>query len=163
MTLGEGVRAELATWAERTPLRNARLLFEPGRWLTAPAGIYLCRVTRTKLRSGRHIAITDGGIHHLLRPRLVGQDHRVVPVGAAAARATDAQVDVVGPLCTGIDILAASVSAPRPRSGDLYAVLDAGAYGYTESMPLFLSHPIPAEVVVGEGQVSVSRERVEPA
>ncbi|MEA2026540.1 MAG: type III PLP-dependent enzyme [Chloroflexota bacterium] len=160
--LGEGIRAELATWVGRAPLRNARLLFEPGRWLTAPAGIYLCRVTRTKLRSGRHIAITDGGIHHLLRPRLVGQDHRVVPVGAAAARATDAQVDVVGPLCTGIDILAASVSAPRPRAGDLFAVLDAGAYGYSESMPLFLSHPIPAEIVIDGGHTRVSRERVEP-
>ncbi len=160
--LGEGVRAELATWAGRVPLRNARLLFEPGRWLTAPAGVYLCRVTRTKPRDGRYIAITDGGIHHLLRPRLVGQDHRVVPVGAAAARAADAQVDVVGPLCTGIDILAASVSAPPPRAGDLFAVLDAGAYGYSESMLLFLSHPIPAEIVIGDGQVSVSRERIEP-
>ena len=77
--LGEGVEAEMATWAGRPPLRNARLLFEPGRWLAGPAGAYLCRVTRTKVaRRSPSIAITDGGIHHLLRPRLVGQDHRVV-------------------------------------------------------------------------------------
>jgi len=130
--LGEGLRAEISTWAGRAPLRDARLLLEPGRWLTGPAGAYLCRVTRTKSRGGRHIAITDGGIHHLLRPRLVGQDHRVIPVGATAERATETRVDVVGPLCTGIDILASDVPAPRPRSGDLYAVLDAGAYGYSE-------------------------------
>ena len=119
-------------------------------------------MTRTKPRGGRHIAIADGGIHHLLRPRLVGQDHRVRPVGAAATRQADAQLDVVGPLCTGIDMLASDVSGPAPRPGDLLAVLDAGAYGYSESMPLFLSHPIPAEVVVDDGVVGVSRERVEP-
>jgi diaminopimelate decarboxylase len=160
--LGEGLQAEIATWSGRAPLREARLLLEPGRWLTGPAGTYVCRATRSKPRGGRYIAITDGGIHHLLRPRLVGQDHRVVPAGATAERAAEARVDVVGPLCTGIDILASDVHAPRPRSGDLYAVLDAGAYGYTESMPLFLSHPTPAEVVISGGKASLSRSRVEP-
>lgn len=160
--LGEGLKAELASWSERVGLSGTRLLLEPGRWLTGPAGAYLCRVVRTKERAGRHVAISDGGIHHLLRPRLVGQDHRVVVVGAAAARPVDARVDLVGPLCTGIDILASSVAAPAPRAGDLYAVLDAGAYGYSESMPLFLSHPVPAEVVVDGAEITVSRQRVEP-
>ncbi|MFV2062536.1 MAG: alanine racemase [Chloroflexota bacterium] len=160
--LGEGIRSELAGWAGRAPLRGARLLLEPGRWLTGPAGAYLCRVIRTKERGGRSIAITDGGIHHLLRPRLVSQDHRIVAVGAASSRTADASVDVVGPLCTGIDILASAVAAPAPRPGDLYAVLDAGAYGYSESMPFFLSHPIPAEILVQGGAITVSRERIEP-
>jgi diaminopimelate decarboxylase len=161
--LGQGVAAEMATWADRPTLRDARLLFEPGRWLAGPAGAYLCRVTRTKARAGRFIAISDGGIHHLLRPRLVGQDHRVVSAGATASRPATTLLDLVGPLCTGIDILASGVAAPEPVSGDLFAVLDAGAYGYSESMPLFLSHPTPAEVVVDDGVVRVSRERVEPA
>ena len=161
--LGEGLALELASWKARAGLRRARLLLEPGRWLTGPAGTYLCRVVRTKERGGRHVAISDGGIHHLLRPRLVGQDHRVVAVGAAADRPLDVRVDLVGPLCTGIDILASAVAAPLPRAGDLYAVLDAGAYGYSESMPLFLSHPVPAEVVVDGSHIAVSRERVEPA
>lgn len=161
--LGEGLDAEIATWDSRAQVRDTRLLLEPGRWLVGPAGTYICRVTRTKVRDGRHIAITDGGIHHLLRPRLVGQDHRVVPVGAAATRTDAASVDIVGPLCTGLDILASAVPAPAPLSGDLLAVLDAGAYGYSESMPLFLSHPTPAEVMVTGGVAAVSRARVEPA
>lgn len=161
--LGEGLAAEMATWSDRPALRRARPLLEPGRWLAGPAGVYLCRVLRTKERGGRVVAISDGGIHHLLRPRLVGQDHRVVPVGQAADRAPDARVDVVGPLCTGLDILASDVPMPRPRAGDVVALLDAGAYGYSESMPLFLSHPIPAELVVDDGAVTVSRERIEPA
>ena len=42
------------------------------------------------------------------------------------------------------------------------AVLDVGAYGFTESMPLFLSHPIPAEVVVRGGRAALIRPRQEP-
>ncbi len=160
--LGEGIGRELDTWSTRPALRGARLLLEPGRWLAAPAGVYLCRVVRTKVRGGRSVAVSDGGIHHLLRPRLVGQDHRVLPVGSAAERSSDARVDLVGPLCTGIDILASDLRAPAPRAGDLFAVLDAGAYGYSESMPLFLSHPMPAEIVVDRGSVRVSRSRREP-
>ena len=159
--LGRGVRAELATWSGRGPLTGSRLLFEPGRWLTGPAGVYLCQVVRTKHRHGHAIAVTDGGIHHLLRPRLVEQDHRVRPVGLASRRVADARVEVVGPLCTGLDYLASEVAAPMPRSGDIYGVLDAGAYGYSESMPFFLSHPIPAEIVVADGVATISRNRVE--
>lgn len=161
--LGEGLAAEMATWSDRPALRQARLLLEPGRWLAGPAGAYLCEVVRTKERGGRVVAVSDGGIHHLLRPRLVGQDHRVVPVGHTADRDPDARVDLVGPLCTGLDILASDVALPRPAAGDRLAVLDAGAYGYSESMPLFLSHPTPAEVVVDDGAVTVSRARIDPA
>jgi diaminopimelate decarboxylase len=161
--LGARLADQVGTWPDRPALRATRLLLEPGRWLTGPTGTYLCRVVRTKEREGRLIAVTDGGIHHLLRPRLVGQDHRVVPVGAAAGRAGLGPTDVVGPLCTGLDHLSLGVPLPPVRPGDLLAVLDAGAYGFTESMPFFLSHPIPAEVVVDGDRVSVSRTRVEPA
>ena len=161
--LGHGLTAELETWSQRPGLGQARLLLEPGRWLVGPVGAYLCSVVRTKRRGGAAIAITDGGIHHLLRPRLVGQDHRVVPAGRAASRVIDDTADIVGPLCTGIDLLARAVPAPTPMHGDIFAVLDVGAYGYAESMPFFLSHPIPAEIVVADGDVAVSRARIEPS
>jgi diaminopimelate decarboxylase len=161
--LGRGVANELATWSGRTGLADARLLLEPGRFLVGPAGAYLTRVVRTKTRGGRTMAITDGGIHHLLRPALVGEAQRIVAVGDAARRGDDTPASVVGPLCTGLDVLASEVSLPAPRAGDLLAVLDAGAYGFTESMQLFLSHPVPAEVVVTGGIASVARLRQEPA
>jgi diaminopimelate decarboxylase len=161
--LGEGIAAEMATWAGRRSLRGARVLLEPGRWLVGPAGTYLARIVRTKVRDARTIAITDGGIHHLARPALVGEQQRVVAVGAAAGRRPLGNTDIVGPLCTGLDVLATSVELPALGHGDVVAVLDAGAYGFTESMPFFLSHPIPAELAVHDAGVSVARERVEPA
>ena len=159
---GQGLTAELATWADRRALAGGRLLIEPGRFLVGPIGAYLVRVTRTKPRAGRTIAVVDGGIHHLIRPALIGQGQRIVAVGEAATRPAATMVDVVGPLCTGLDVLAAGVSVPEPRAGDLLAVLDTGAYGFSESMPLFLSHPQPAEVVVSGGRASVARLRREP-
>lgn len=160
--LGRALGSEVSTWARRQGLRDARLLLEPGRWLVGPVGAYLCSVVRTKRRGTGTIAITDGGIHHLLRPRLVGQDHRVVSAGAAATRDIDDVADVVGPLCTGLDLLARSVPAPTPQHADVFAVLDVGAYGYAESMPFFLSHPIPAEVIIAGDRAMVSRSRIEP-
>jgi diaminopimelate decarboxylase len=65
-------------------------------------------------------------------------------------------------LCSGLDILAVGAVMVQPRVGDLMAVLDVGAYGFTESMPFFLSHPIPPEVVVRDGQAALIRPRLDP-
>ena len=51
---------------------------------------------------------------------------------------------------------------PRPRVGDLVAVLDVGAYGFTEAMPFFLSHATAAEVAVCGGRAQLIRPRMTP-
>jgi diaminopimelate decarboxylase len=160
--LGNGIATVLADWTAHPALQGVRLVLEPGRFLVGPAGAYLMRVVRTKQRDGRTMAVTDGGIHHVLRPALVGDPHRIVGVGTAAERSVAVPASVVGPLCTGLDQLSGAVELPEPRTGDLLAVLDVGAYGFTESMPLFLSHPVPAEVVVSRGVARVARLRQEP-
>src|SRR5206468_4857338 len=58
-------------------LGGARLLLEPGRFLVGPAGVYLARVVDRKTVDGAVVVILDGGIHHVLRPALVRQPHRV--------------------------------------------------------------------------------------
>jgi len=65
-------------------------------------------------------------------------------------------------LCSGLDVFSQSAVMVPPQVGDLVAVLDAGAYGFTESMPFFLSHPVPAEVVVRAGRAAVVRPRLDP-
>ena len=162
---GLGMRlARLAErWAAGAGTRHLRLLLEPGRFLVAPAGAYLARVVDRKRSCDGTVAILDGGIHHLLRPALVGQEHRVRVLGPSGRRRRTWPVTIAGPLCSGLDILAAQAVLPVPDRGDLLAVLDVGAYGFTESMPLFLSHPWPAEIAIRGGAATLIRPRLEPA
>ncbi|MGH2465384.1 MAG: diaminopimelate decarboxylase family protein [Candidatus Limnocylindrales bacterium] len=149
--LGDGLDRLVWAWATDPVTTDTEVLIEPGRFLVGPAGVYVTRVVDTKRVRGRAIAIVDGGINHLIRPVLVGQSQRIRRVGAFAADGAAAgmeQVTIGGPLCTGLDILARDIAIGMPEVGELLAVLDTGAYGYTESMPLFLSRPLPAEVIV---------------
>jgi diaminopimelate decarboxylase len=150
-------------WAATPGLRDLRLLLEPGRWLVGAAGAYVARVVDRKRVGEAEVAILDGGVHHLVRPALVGQEHRVRVLGASPRTARSWPVTIAGPLCSGLDIFAANARLPAPSVGDLVAVLDTGAYGFTESMPLFLSHPIPAEVAIRGGRSALIRPRMEPA
>jgi diaminopimelate decarboxylase len=140
-----------------------RVVLEPGRYLVGPAGIYLTRVLDVKPGGDTTVVIVDGGIHHLLRPALVGRFHRLRLAGPMNRPRALERVTIGGPLCTGIDLLARDVELPMPQAGELLAVLDAGAYGFTESMPLFLSHPTPAEVAIIAGRASLIRPQITPA
>lgn len=123
-------------------LEGVDLIFEPGRYLSGHSGIYLFKVLYTKTSRGKNILLTDGGIHHLLRPALIGTSHPVINITAYyEKRTTRSNYMVAGPLCTSLDCFGEEISMPETKPGDILAVLNAGAYGFTESMPLFLSHP----------------------
>jgi diaminopimelate decarboxylase len=163
--LGAGLHSIVAGWAADPVLREARLLLEPGRFLVGPSGAYLARVVDRKSVDGSLVVILDGGVHHVLRPALVGQEHRIRALGARAESASNgrlAPVTIAGPLCSGLDVFSQAAVMSPPEVGDLIAILDVGAYGFTESMPLFLSHPAPAEVAVRHGQTALIRPRVDP-
>lgn len=161
--LGARLRTIAARLAEDPVTRETRILFEPGRFLVGPAGAYLARVVDRKSVNGTAVVVLDGGVHHVLRPALVGQEHRVRLVASRTEPgAKQWPVTVAGPLCSGLDVLTAAAVMPVPEPGDLVAVLDVGAYGFTESMPFFLSHPIPAEVAVLDGRAECIRPRMSP-
>ncbi len=163
---GAALRSLEATWSADPITRDTRVIVEPGRYLVARAGAYVSRVVDRKCANGTTVAILDGGIHHVLRPALVRQEHRVVPLGPTATARVPARpgrITIAGPLCSGLDVLARDVRMAPPEVGDLLAVLDAGAYGFTESMPLFLSHPSPAEIAIRGGRAALIRPRLEPS
>jgi diaminopimelate decarboxylase len=164
---GLGMRlAQVATRLAGTEVgREARILLEPGRYLVGSSGAYVARVVDRKLTGGHHVVILDGGIHHVLRPALVGQEHRVRVLTGKAASGSEGQrfpVTIAGPLCSGLDVFAQAEVMAVPDVGDLVAILDVGAYGATESMPFFLSHPLPPELVIEGGEARVARPRIEP-
>ena len=142
--------------------RSTRILVEPGRFLVGPAGAFLARVIDRKDAEGRTTAILDGGINNLLRPVLVGQQHRARSFGNDD-RSAPVPVTLAGPLCSGLDIVGSGRPMAPPAIGDLVALLDVGAYGFTESMPLFLSHPVPAEVAIRAGRAQLIRPRIDPS
>ncbi|MDL2717359.1 MAG: hypothetical protein PT977_06360 [Acidobacteriota bacterium] len=156
---------EIAARVERElRLRGTRLVFEPGRFLVAESGTYVTRVLGTKRSLGVDYVLVDGGVHHFLRPVLLGTPHRVrlIPekTNGRSGPSSPSKKSLVisGPLCTSLDILHPAARLPLPARGDLLAFENAGAYGYTESMPLFLSHEWPAEIGVRKGRLARLRK-----
>jgi diaminopimelate decarboxylase len=138
--LGRGLSALLAAH----PWFTGTLVLEPGRFLAAPCGVYLSRVVRVKESRGVRFAILEAGVNHLLRPLLTGQPFPVRAIGAAGPLRP---ATLAGPLCTSLDRLG-EVQLPELRPGTLLAFGSVGAYGFTEAMTPFLSHPAPAEIWV---------------
>ena len=136
-------------------LAKTRFFVEPGRFLSGEAGLYLVRINDIKVSRGKKFLIVDGGMnHHLAASGNLGQTIKrnyplalVNKIGCPA----DETVDVVGPLCTPLDVLARGVNLPQAEVGDLLAVFQSGAYGRSSSPLAFLSHPAPPEVRVYSG------------
>jgi diaminopimelate decarboxylase len=148
--------SRVARFAQGEPrLHGCRLIFEPGRFLVAGSGSYLATVVETKRSRGVEYVFVDGGIHHFLRPALLGTPNRVEAL--RPRRGAEKPVVVAGPLCTSLDVLHQRAVLPHVEPGDLLRFENAGAYGYTESMPLFLSHQWPAEVAVSRGRAALLR------
>jgi diaminopimelate decarboxylase len=128
------------------------IVMELGRYLVAEAGIYVCEVVDIKTSQDQTFVMTNGGLHHhLAATGNFGQVFRKnYPMIHPQKVVVDEyhEVNVVGPLCTPLDILAKSTKLPTIEVGDKLAILNSGAYGYTASPHLFLSHPKPVEIVV---------------
>lgn len=129
---------------EAHPWFKGELILEPGRFLAARCGVYLARVTRVKESRGTRFAILEGGINHLLRPLLTDQPFPIRVVGKTGPVRP---ATLAGPLCTSLDRLG-EVELPELESGDLLVFGTTGAYGFSEAMTHFLSHPVPPEVWV---------------
>ncbi len=159
--LGRGLSQILKAYTEKGLCAATRILVEPGRYLTAEAGVYLTRVLDLKETRGVRFIIVDGGVHHLLRPTWFSQAHPV-RVANKLNRPRTERYSIAGPLCTALDYLAKDVKLPAVEVGDLLTIFAVGAYGFTESMPYFLSHPTPAEVLIWEGKDYEIRRRQSP-
>jgi diaminopimelate decarboxylase len=151
-------------------LKNARFLVEPGRFLVGEAGIYIARVVDVKVSREKKFLILDGGMHHhLAASGNLGQTiKRNYPVAILnrlgnghdhAGQALGEKVEVVGPLCTPLDVLARDVELPHAEVGDLVGVFQSGAYARAASPLGFLSHPAPPEVWVEHGHDKLVRRR----
>jgi diaminopimelate decarboxylase len=130
-----------------------RLVFEPGRYLAAPAGWYAAEVLDLKRTHGTWFAVLRGGTHHFRLPAAWGYSHpfTVLPVDDWPHRygrpdLRDTAVTVTGELCTPRDVLARDTPVARIRVGDVVVFGNAGAYGWDISHHEFLRHPPPDRI-----------------
>jgi len=131
---------------------DTEVIIELGRYLVGEAGLYVCQVIDKKISRGQTYLVVNGGLHHHLAAS--GNFGQVIrknyPVSIAnKMHQTEIEtVNIVGPLCTPLDILANNMSLPKAEIGDFVAVHQSGAYGYTASPHQFLSQPECKEVII---------------
>ncbi|KAA5835504.1 diaminopimelate decarboxylase [Pseudomonas chlororaphis] len=139
---------------ERLDGRDLELLFEPGRFIVANAGVLLTRVEYLKHTEHKDFAIVDAAMNDLIRPALYQ-----AWMDVSAVRPRDGQArtyDIVGPICETGDFLAKERQLAL-EEGDLLAVHSAGAYGFVMSSN-YNTRGRAAEVLVdGEQAVEVRR------
>ena len=132
------------------------LILEPGRVIVGNAGVLISKVLYTKENEEKRFVIIDAGMNDLVRPSYYGSYHQILPVKEETRE--EIVADVVGPICESSDFLAKGRRMPNLRSGELIAVMSAGAYGFSMSTN-YNSRPRLAEVLVRGNQMFVIRQR----
>ena len=140
---------------ERIEGRDLTLMFEPGRYIVANAGVLLTQVEYLKHTEHKDFAIVDAAMNDLIRPALY---QAWMDVTAVTPRASEARTyDIVGPICETGDFLARDRQLAL-EEGDLLAVHSAGAYGFVMSSN-YNTRGRAAEVLVDGDQAFEVRRR----
>jgi diaminopimelate decarboxylase len=134
------------------------LAFEPGRVLTAEAGLLVSQVVYVKESSTKRFLIVDAAMNDLIRPALYDACHDIVPVRLPGRGASLVPADVVGPVCETGDTFAVDRDLPPFDEGDLVAFTAAGAYGAVMSTT-YNSRLLAPEVLVSGDRFAVIRAR----
>jgi diaminopimelate decarboxylase len=133
-------------------LPNTQVIMEFGRFIVGEAGLYVTRIVDRKVSRGQVFLVTDGGLHHQLAAsgnfgQIIRRNYPVV-IGNRMNEIIAEKANIVGCLCTPLDLLGDRVDLPRAEVGDLVVVFQSGAYGLTASPINFLSHPTAPEILV---------------
>lgn len=136
---------------------NCEIIFEPGRYLTANAGILVTEVLYTKQNQKKNFLVVDAAMTDLLRPSIYGAYHHIQPVKLDETR-SKIVADVVGPVCESGDFLAKKRTIQKSEHGDLLAVMSAGAYGMVMASN-YNARRRPAEILVDDDKFYTIRGR----
>jgi diaminopimelate decarboxylase len=134
------------------------LSFEPGRLIAANAGVLVSRVIYVKHGDAKTFLIIDAGMNDLIRPALYDAHHEIAAITEPAPGSPRLKYDVVGPVCETSDLFAAGRPLPELKSGDLVAILSAGAYGAVMASD-YNARPAACEVLVSGEQWGIVRPR----
>jgi diaminopimelate decarboxylase len=158
-TFSQSLAALMVEIRSEPLLTGTQFMIEPGRYLVGEAGLYVTQVNDIKVSRGKTFLVVDGGLHHHLTAsgnlgQVIKRNYPIALLNKLTDPATET-VEVVGPLCTPMDILGRNVTLPPAEVGDWVGIFQSGAYARSASPLGFLSHPAPPEVWVDAGQSSL--------
>ena len=137
---------------------DVALVLEPGRYLVGNAGVLVTSVVFVKEGENKRFVVVDAAMNDLIRPTLYEAHHEILPVLEAAPDGRLGRADIVGPVCETGDYLALAREFPDVASGDLLAVMSAGAYGAVQA-GTYNSRLLVPEVLVDGASFAVIRPR----
>ncbi|MRH09234.1 diaminopimelate decarboxylase [Lactobacillus reuteri] len=149
----------IKTEIKETNLTMPAIWIEPGRSIAGPAGYNLYTVGSRKDVPGLKPYVTvDGGMGDNIRPALYEAQYETVLANNPRAEVVE-HVRVAGKYCESGDILSQNQALPATKPGDVLAMLDTGAYGYSMASN-YNRNPRPAVVFAEKGtaQVVIKRE-----
>lgn len=134
---------------------NKEFILELGKYIVGSAGYYATRIVDIKDCKGMKHIITAGGVNHMRLPIATDRKHPVYIVEMEIPKLYDKQtevikekVDIEGPLCMTEDKISWDEYIERANIGDIVVLTQSGAYCYSASTLWFLSHPLPAELII---------------
>ncbi len=135
--------------------KEVEIWFEPGKYLVSEAGYLLVRTNVIKTTPATVFAGVDSGMNHLIRPMMYDAYHDMFNV--SNPNGTSRVYTVVGYICE-TDTLGSDRKLNELHEGDIIAIKNAGAYGYSMSNN-YNSRFRPAEVLVINGEAKLIRKR----
>ena len=145
-----------ALWEKLSAFSELEIIVEPGRAITANAGILVTKVEYLKSNESRNFAIVDAGMNDMIRPALYQAYMNILEIDRTLVR-EEKIYDVVGPICETSDFLGKQRKLAIAE-GDYLAQRSAGAYGASMSSN-YNSRPRTAEVMVDGDQAYLIRRR----
>ena len=135
--------------------RNLELWFEPGKFLVSEAGVLLVQVNTVKQTMSTVFAGVNSGQNHLIRPMFYDAYHHIINISNPTGK--QRLYTVVGYICE-TDTFGWDRKMAEVREGDILAILNAGAYGFSMSNN-YNSRLRPAEVLIENGKARLVRRR----
>ncbi|QHT70371.1 diaminopimelate decarboxylase [Rhodocytophaga rosea] len=154
--LGAKLKDAFLAFCERYG-KNLEIWFEPGKFLVSEAGLLLVKTNVVKKAPTTVFVQVDSGMNHLIRPMMYDAYHDIVNISNPDG--PQQEYTVVGYICE-TDTLGANRELNEVREGDIIAIKNAGAYGFSMSSN-YNSRLRPAEVMVYKGQAKLIRKREE--
>lgn len=135
---------------------KCKIIFEPGRYLTADAGALVTKTLYVKNHRDKNFLIVDAAVNDLMRPAFYNAYHHILPV--KQSERAKVVYDIVGPACETGDFFAKEREFIKTKRNELIAIMSAGAYGFCMSSNYNSRRRVP-EILVDDDKFYLIRER----